>query len=224
MRHGIAICSASESIDDSNDCPHNHEHNMNAATDGTLNNRHHTGFTIVELLIVIVVIAILAAIIIVTYNNVQARARDSQRLSDTQTMIKALEAYKAVNWSYPSGSPSTGAAVCSPGRGSGYQYSDATDGTWLPSLVGVNGIVNQVPTAPNNGCASYYSYLHPNASSYGCSGLRTTGYYILQVVGVEAMSPPSYAVPNGTTWRPCTGATAGWSTGATHWTFEKDDS
>lgn len=59
------------------------------------------GFTIVELLIVIVVIAILAAITIVAYNGIQARARDSQRLSDMKTIAKALEMYYADKGEYP---------------------------------------------------------------------------------------------------------------------------
>lgn len=52
-----------------------------------------SGFTIVELLIVIVVIGILAAISIVAYNNVAAKARDSQRLQDVATINKALDMY-----------------------------------------------------------------------------------------------------------------------------------
>lgn len=53
-----------------------------------------TGFTIVELLIVIVVIGILAAISIVAYNNVAAKARDSQRKQDLSNIAKALHMYK----------------------------------------------------------------------------------------------------------------------------------
>lgn len=60
------------------------------------------GFTIVELLIVIVVIAILATISIVAYSGIQGRARDSGRMSDMKTIIKALEIYKINNGTYPS--------------------------------------------------------------------------------------------------------------------------
>ena len=44
------------------------------------------GFTIVELVVVVFIIGILAAISIVTYNGVQARARDTSVLADIDTM------------------------------------------------------------------------------------------------------------------------------------------
>ncbi|MFZ1242682.1 MAG: type II secretion system protein [Candidatus Saccharimonas sp.] len=60
-----------------------------------------SGFTIVELLIVIVVIAILAAISIVSYNNIQARAKNAARLTMAENTIKLLELYKATYGEYP---------------------------------------------------------------------------------------------------------------------------
>jgi prepilin-type N-terminal cleavage/methylation domain-containing protein len=59
------------------------------------------GFTIVELLIVIVVIGILAAITIITYNGIQARSRDTQRLVDLLAIQKALELDRTDNGGYP---------------------------------------------------------------------------------------------------------------------------
>ena len=87
-----------------------------------------TGFTIVELLIVIVVIGILAAITIVAYNGVQARAFNIRVQSDVKNVEKIVEAYKAINGSYPStGSLSTV-----------YGDSNCTGGTirsdWVPSV------------------------------------------------------------------------------------------
>lgn len=67
-----------------------------------------TGFTIAELLIVIVVIGILAAITIVAYNGVQNRAFNIRVQSDIKNVQRLVEAYKAVNDTYPStGSLST---------------------------------------------------------------------------------------------------------------------
>jgi prepilin-type N-terminal cleavage/methylation domain-containing protein len=60
------------------------------------------GFTIVELLIVIVVIAILAAITVVAYNGIQSRAFNSRVQSDVKNVQKIVEAYNAINGSYPS--------------------------------------------------------------------------------------------------------------------------
>lgn len=59
------------------------------------------GFTIVELLIVIVVIAILAAISIVAFTGIQQRGRDSARVSDVNSISKALTAYTADGNAWP---------------------------------------------------------------------------------------------------------------------------
>jgi prepilin-type N-terminal cleavage/methylation domain-containing protein len=64
--------------------------------------KKQTGFTIVELLIVIVVIGILAAITIVAYNGVQARAFNIRVQSDIKNVQKIVEAYNAINGTYPS--------------------------------------------------------------------------------------------------------------------------
>ena len=63
--------------------------------------KKNQGFTIVELLIVIVVIGILAAITIVSYNGVQARARNAARVSDITELQKKIEVYAIENGSYP---------------------------------------------------------------------------------------------------------------------------
>lgn len=67
----------------------------------TLKQTKSRGFTIVELLIVIVVIAILAAITIVAYNGVQNRARASAAQSMANIIAKKIEAWNAVQGSYP---------------------------------------------------------------------------------------------------------------------------
>ncbi len=59
------------------------------------------GFTIIELLIVIAIIAILATIVLVTYNGAQAKARDSKRVSDINSIQTKLEEYYNENGSYP---------------------------------------------------------------------------------------------------------------------------
>src|SRR5206468_9308462 len=64
--------------------------------------KRNQGFTIVELLIVIVVIGILAALVITTYSGIQAKARNSKRQTDVQSVQTQLEAYFAQNGHYPS--------------------------------------------------------------------------------------------------------------------------
>lgn len=61
-----------------------------------------SGFTIVELLIVIVVIGILAGLVFVQFNNVQGRARDSERKADIRLIESKLAEYYADEGNYPS--------------------------------------------------------------------------------------------------------------------------
>lgn len=64
--------------------------------------RADLAFTIVELLIVIVIIGILAAIVIVSYSNTTKRALEASMRSDIENSVKQIEAYNAINGSYPS--------------------------------------------------------------------------------------------------------------------------
>ena len=65
-------------------------------------NLDNRGFTIVELLIVIVVIGILALLVITTYSGIQAKARNSKRQTDIQSLQTQLEAFFSENGYYPS--------------------------------------------------------------------------------------------------------------------------
>lgn len=64
--------------------------------------RYLTGFTVVELIIVIAIIAVLATISTVSFSRSKARARDSMRISDLNSVAQAILVYKSVNGSYPS--------------------------------------------------------------------------------------------------------------------------
>lgn len=61
------------------------------------------GFTLVELLIAISLIGILTGVLLAVLNprGIQAKARDSQRISDLSKVKVALELYFADNRSYP---------------------------------------------------------------------------------------------------------------------------
>jgi prepilin-type N-terminal cleavage/methylation domain-containing protein len=65
--------------------------------------KQESGFTIVELLIVIVVIGILAALVLNTFQGVQARARDTERTTDINSVHTHLEVYYNDYAYYPSG-------------------------------------------------------------------------------------------------------------------------
>lgn len=56
--------------------------------------KRRAGFTIVELIIAIVVIGILATIVIVNYNAVQAKGRDTQRMSQLASIADAITSYR----------------------------------------------------------------------------------------------------------------------------------
>src|SRR5665213_584457 len=64
--------------------------------------KRNQGFTIVKLLIVIVVIGILALLVITTYSGIQAKARNSKRQTDIQSIQTQLEAFFSQNGYYPS--------------------------------------------------------------------------------------------------------------------------
>jgi len=59
------------------------------------------GFTIIELLIVIAIIAILAGLVLNNFQGAQAKARDTQRITDINNVHSKLEEYYNENGSYP---------------------------------------------------------------------------------------------------------------------------
>jgi len=67
------------------------------------NVNHNKGFTLIELLVAISLIGILSAVLYSVLNpqGIQAKARDSQRVSDLAKLKIALENYFSVNRSYP---------------------------------------------------------------------------------------------------------------------------
>lgn len=60
------------------------------------------GFTIIELLIVIAIIAILAGLVLNNFQNAQAKARDTGRVTDINNIHSKLEEYYNDNGAYPS--------------------------------------------------------------------------------------------------------------------------
>lgn len=90
------------------------------------------GFTIIELLVVIVVIAILAAISIVSYNGIQARARDVANDSNVTNILKIAELHRAQEGRYP-----------------GTVYNGEGDATRWNTTVDTTSSIYRNPSAPD---------------------------------------------------------------------------
>jgi prepilin-type N-terminal cleavage/methylation domain-containing protein len=109
------------------------------------------GFTLIELLVVISIIAILAAIILINLSAGRAKARDARRMSDLDSLSKAVEMYQDEKQSYPVNTTSGG----------------ITSATWTTSNFGTGatwdaliwqGITPAMPKDPKNVAPSVYYY------------------------------------------------------------------
>lgn len=150
------------------------------------------GFTIVELLIIIVIIGILSALALATYSNTQAKARDSQRLSDMKTIEKGLRTYGSINNRFPT------ASGIHPGA---WEASSDTPGTFLSDLV-TGKFLATVPVDPINTTTGgdseggvHYNYYRydpvniPAHQNYGCP-LGKGAFVVLIVLNMEATTGP----------------------------------
>lgn len=121
------------------------------------------GFTIVELLIVIVVIGILALLVITTYSGIQAKARNSKRQTDIQSLQTQLEAFFSQNGYYPS-------------------LGNLNDSSWLGTnmkSLDQNALIDpsnptQSKTLVNGPVAKSYSYQVTDSSGNSCEADDTT--------------------------------------------------
>ena len=123
------------------------------------------GFTIIELLIVIAIIAILAGLVLNNFQGAQAKARDTQRITDINNIHSKLEEYYNENGAYPQ----TFTAATFPGIDSG-SLTDA-DGT---SIV-INAAVADEAAAdavanPGNTGGEYKYISFPTGCTNNCTG------------------------------------------------------
>ena len=63
--------------------------------------RKRSGYTFLDLFIAIIIIAILAIGLLLLFSNMREKARDSQRMSDVQSLKQAVEQYYTDESYYP---------------------------------------------------------------------------------------------------------------------------
>ncbi len=164
-------------------------------------------FTLIELLIVIAIVAILSVVVILALNpgELLKQARDSARMSDLNTLHKALSLYQVDNpagsfgaasttyISYPDSSTTCGnIGISTSTIANGYAFACATslsytrtDGTgWVPvNLSSITGgsPISSLPKDPVNTTSSqnYYQYLG-NSSNWALSALLESTKYLSQ--------------------------------------------
>jgi len=136
------------------------------------------GFTIIELIVVIAIIGLIAAIVLSSFDTVQKKARDARRVSDIESVQKALELYYISHGRYPDPNPS----AC------GWDVGNLTH----PFLAAANmmqdfaGGVAPVDIFKSGDCDGYRYYRYP-AGSYGCKG---GAFYVLGVTDMESTGSP----------------------------------
>ncbi len=145
-----------------------------------------SGFTIVELLIVVVVIAILAALTLVVYNNTNQRARDSERLTELNSLQKAIELYHAEN----GGCPKCG----STGPNTPAVFSANTVQLCLADEL-VPNYIAALPVAPINDGTLYTYRYGAGFAKTGDTTFNTTTPTDSYILGVkqETVSAPTYS-------------------------------
>lgn len=164
-------------------------------------------FTLIELLIVIAVVAVLSVIVIVVLNPIQLlrQARDSNRLTDMNTLVKALSIYEAdvsagslgaVSTVYVSvpdpaatstaGTDCAGLGLGTPGGGFAYHCAASstyrkTDGTgWIPvdfRQISAGSPISSLPVDPTNTTSTGLYYTYVTGGSYKLTALLESAKY-----------------------------------------------
>ena len=145
--------------------------------------KSQSGFTIIELLIVIAIIAILAGVVLVNFQGAQAKARDTQRVSNMSALQAKLEEYYGTNNGYPNTFTASTFAGMDPGTILDPKGRSMTINALQADKTAADGVA-----APTAASSSDYLYV-----PYGTTGCTTTctGYEIKAYI-----EKPTTAIPN----------------------------
>lgn len=148
-----------------------------------IKNRKQAGFTIVELLIVIVVIGILAALVLNTFQGVQARARDTERRTDLNTIHTQLEVFYNDFGHYPDGSA---AVTCGEGTDSCALDALTSRGLDAEALVDPNENAINIGANGNTDNEYYYDVTDATNGAGNCTAGQCTSYVLSTDLESEA--------------------------------------
>ncbi len=145
--------------------------------------KSQSGFTIIELLIVIAIIAILAGVVLVNFQGAQAKARDTQRVSNMSALQAKLEEYYGTNNGYPN----TFTATTFPGMDPNTIVDPKGASITINSVVADKSAADAV-AAPTAASTSNYLYV-----PYGTTGCTTTctGYEIKTYIEKPTTQTPN---------------------------------
>jgi prepilin-type N-terminal cleavage/methylation domain-containing protein len=131
--------------------------------------RNQRGFTIIELLIVIAIIAILAGLVLNNFQGAQARARDTHRTTDINTLHSQLEVYFNDNGAYPQ----TFTAATFPGMDAQALVDPDGNSIVINAAVANEAAANAVAAPTTNNEYQYIAW--PTGCTNNCTGyiLRT---------------------------------------------------
>ena len=167
-------------------------------------------FTLIELLIVIAIVAVLSVVVLVTLNPVELlkQARDSTRISDLDTINRALSLFTyalpndslgdptKIYISVPDPNLATATGTCTASMGlsapSGYTYLCASSSTftridgsgWIPvdftQMTGINAPLSRLPADPTNTTSSGFYYMYVPGGSWALTALLQSQKYLQQ--------------------------------------------
>lgn len=146
-----------------------------------------SGFTIIELLIVIAIIAILAGLVLNNFQGAQAKARDTQRVTDLNNIHSKLEEYYNENNGYPNGASVALSTTTFAGIDAD-SLKDPKGQTITVNAIVADATAADAVTAPTISSASQYLYVPFGAAT--CTN-NCTGYILKSFIEKPTTTTPN---------------------------------